>query len=167
MDDLHGLQTDTDDLADEIENVLGISAVLVGVVGDAAAPVNGDLIAVDDPFQGGAVAQFVIFPPLRWSHIEPVDHRDLPFHLLTIHLQKGSARCEYSPIIHLHLHTQTKKRPARLRTGRNLLISQSLLIPHSTTTRSVPLRPKTSGEYISSALAGGTMKVPGVVARAV
>ena len=37
----------------------------------------------------------------------------------------------------------------------------------STTTQSLPLRPKTSGEYISSAFAGGTMKVPGVVARAV
>jgi hypothetical protein len=35
-----------------------------------------------------------------------------------------------------------------------------------TTTQSLPLLPKTSGEYISSALAGGTMKVPGVVARA-
>jgi hypothetical protein len=37
---------------------------------------------------------------------------------------------------------------------------------HFTITQSLPLRPKTSGEYISSALAGGTMKVPGVVARA-
>ena len=35
-----------------------------------------------------------------------------------------------------------------------------------TITQSLPLRPKTSGEYISSALAGGTMNVPGVVARA-
>lgn len=37
---------------------------------------------------------------------------------------------------------------------------------YSTTTRSVPLRPKVSGWYISSALAGGTTKLPGVVARA-
>jgi len=37
---------------------------------------------------------------------------------------------------------------------------------YSTITTSLPLRPKTSGEYISSALAGGTMNVPGVVARA-
>ena len=33
-------------------------------------------------------------------------------------------------------------------------------------TRSVPPLPKTSGEYISSALAGGAMNSPGVVARA-
>ena len=32
--------------------------------------------------------------------------------------------------------------------------------------RSVPVRPKTSGEYISSALAGGTTNSPGVVAVA-
>ena len=37
---------------------------------------------------------------------------------------------------------------------------------YSTITLSLLLRPKTSGEYISSALAGGTTKVPGVVARA-
>ncbi len=37
---------------------------------------------------------------------------------------------------------------------------------YSTIIQSLPLRPKTSGEYISSALAGGTTKVPGVVARA-
>ena len=37
---------------------------------------------------------------------------------------------------------------------------------YSTITQSLPLRPKTSGEYISSALAGGTTNVPGVVARA-
>ncbi len=37
---------------------------------------------------------------------------------------------------------------------------------YSTITTSLPVRPKTSGECISSALAGGTTKVPGVVARA-
>ena len=37
---------------------------------------------------------------------------------------------------------------------------------YSTTTRSPPERPKVSGVYISSALAGGTTKSPGVVARA-
>ena len=37
---------------------------------------------------------------------------------------------------------------------------------HLTTTISLLLRPNTSGEYISSALAGGTTKVPGVVALA-
>ncbi len=39
-------------------------------------------------------------------------------------------------------------------------------ILYSTTTQSLPLLPNTSGEYISSALAGGTTNVPGVVARA-
>ena len=39
---------------------------------------------------------------------------------------------------------------------RYLIITQSLL-----------LRPNTSGEYISSALVGGTTNVPGVVARAI
>ena len=34
------------------------------------------------------------------------------------------------------------------------------------TTRSPALRPNVSGMYISSALAGGTTKLPGVVARA-
>ena len=38
---------------------------------------------------------------------------------------------------------------------------------YSTINQSLALRPKTSGEYISSALAGGTTKRPGVVARAV
>jgi hypothetical protein len=37
---------------------------------------------------------------------------------------------------------------------------------YCTTTLSEALRPKVSGEYISSALAGGTTNVPGVVARA-
>ena len=37
---------------------------------------------------------------------------------------------------------------------------------YSTITQSLPLRPNTSGEYISSALAGGTTNLPGVVARA-
>ena len=37
---------------------------------------------------------------------------------------------------------------------------------YSTTTMSVPPRPKVSGAYISSAFGGGTTNVPGVVARA-
>jgi hypothetical protein len=41
-----------------------------------------------------------------------------------------------------------------------------LLAAYSTISQSLPLRPKTSGEYISSALDGGTTNVPGVVARA-
>ncbi len=42
----------------------------------------------------------------------------------------------------------------------------TLRATYSTITQSLALRPKTSGEYISSALEGGTTKVPGVVARA-
>ena len=42
-----------------------------------------------------------------------------------------------------------------------------LLLSYSTITQSLLLRPKTSGEYISSALDGGTTKVPGVVALAI
>jgi hypothetical protein len=38
--------------------------------------------------------------------------------------------------------------------------------PYRITTLSLALRPNTSGEYISSALAGGTTNSPGVVARA-
>src|SRR5215212_9591582 len=38
--------------------------------------------------------------------------------------------------------------------------------PYSTITRSLPPRPNVSGMYISSALGGGTTKLPGVVARA-
>jgi hypothetical protein len=37
---------------------------------------------------------------------------------------------------------------------------------YSTFTKSVPVRPKVSGWYISSAFAGGTTNCPGVVARA-
>ncbi len=36
-----------------------------------------------------------------------------------------------------------------------------------TTTKSLPLLPNTSGEYNSSALAGGATNVPGVAARAI
>ena len=39
------------------------------------------------------------------------------------------------------------------------------LVNYSMMTQSLLLRPKTSGEYISSDLAGGVMKVPRVVAR--
>ena len=39
-------------------------------------------------------------------------------------------------------------------------------LSYSTITQSLAPRPKTSGEYISSALVGGAMKRPGVVARA-
>jgi hypothetical protein len=39
-------------------------------------------------------------------------------------------------------------------------------VGHSTMSLSPGPRPKVSGEYISSALGGGTTKMPGVVARA-
>lgn len=45
------------------------------------------------------------------------------------------------------------------------LFQDVMQAPYSTTTQSLLLRPNTSGEYISSALAGGTTNVPGVVAR--
>lgn len=41
-----------------------------------------------------------------------------------------------------------------------------LVDSYSIITKSLALRPKTSGEYISSALVGGTTNSPGVVARA-
>lgn len=47
-----------DDLADEAEDVLGI-VVAVGVVGDAGALVGGELVLVNDPFEGGAIAEAV------------------------------------------------------------------------------------------------------------
>ncbi len=43
---------------------------------------------------------------------------------------------------------------------------QARLEHHSTITRSLAERPNVSGMYISSALVGGTTKLPGVVARA-
>lgn len=57
-----------------------------------------------------------------------------------------------------------KQTPGATRAERPTPNPQSPL--YSTTTRSVPLLPKTSGEYISSAFVGGTINVPGVVARA-
>lgn len=47
-----------------------------------------------------------------------------------------------------------------------LVCSMNMIYLYSTITTALPLRPKTSGEYISSALAGGTMNRPGVVALA-
>ena len=54
-----GFQGDGDDLADEAEDVVGV-VFAVGVVDDAGAFVGGDLVLVDDPFQGGAVAEAVV-----------------------------------------------------------------------------------------------------------
>ena len=45
-------------------------------------------------------------------------------------------------------------------------VNPRLAFFYSITTRSVFPRPKVSGWYISSALAGGTTNTPGVVARA-
>jgi hypothetical protein len=58
VDDGYGFQADADDLADQADDVLGI-VVAVGVAGDAAALVGADLVLIDDPFQGTAVAQAV------------------------------------------------------------------------------------------------------------
>ena len=48
-----------DDLLDEAEDVLRV-VFAVGVVGDAGALVGGDLVLVDDPVEGGAIAEAVI-----------------------------------------------------------------------------------------------------------
>jgi hypothetical protein len=53
-----GLEGEGDDLADEAEDVLFIIGA-VGVGGDVGALVGGDLVLVDDPFEGGAVAEAV------------------------------------------------------------------------------------------------------------
>ena len=47
-----------DDLADEAEDVFGV-VFAVGVVGYAAALVGGDLVLVDDPVEGRAIAESV------------------------------------------------------------------------------------------------------------
>jgi len=58
-DDLLGFERDGDELADEAEDILRV-VFAVGVVDDAGALVDGDLILVDDPFDGGAVAEAVV-----------------------------------------------------------------------------------------------------------
>ena len=58
-DGLLGFEGDGDDLADEAEDVFG-SVFAVGVVDDAGAFVGGDLVLVDDPIEGGAVAEAVV-----------------------------------------------------------------------------------------------------------
>ena len=58
-DELLGFEGDGDDLADEAEDVFGVVGA-VGVVDDAGAGVGGDAVLVDDPFEGGAVAEAVI-----------------------------------------------------------------------------------------------------------
>lgn len=58
-DDLDGFEADSDDLTDEAENIFAI-VLAIWIIGDAAAFVGGDLVLVDDPFEGGAVAKTVI-----------------------------------------------------------------------------------------------------------
>jgi hypothetical protein len=58
-DDFLGFEGDGDDLADEAEDVAFVF-VAVGVVGDVGAGVGGDAVLVDDPFEGGAVAEAVV-----------------------------------------------------------------------------------------------------------
>jgi hypothetical protein len=62
-DDALGFEGDGDDLADEAEDVLGVgvfSFKAVGVVDDAGAGVGRNAVLVDDPFEGGAVAEAVV-----------------------------------------------------------------------------------------------------------
>src|SRR5713226_675406 len=59
VDDGDGFEGDGDDLFDEAEDVVGV-VFAVGVVGDAGAGVGRDAVLVDDPFEGGAVAEAVV-----------------------------------------------------------------------------------------------------------
>ena len=54
LHDLHCLQAHMHHLADEAEDVFGV-IFAVGVVGDAAAFVGGDLVLIDDPLQRRAI----------------------------------------------------------------------------------------------------------------
>src|SRR5437867_4358998 len=65
LDDLHGFQTDGNDLANQANNVLRI-IVPVGIIRDAAALVSGDLILVDYPFKSRPVPE-PVFVSLRWN----------------------------------------------------------------------------------------------------
>ncbi len=55
-DDLDRLHTDTDDLADEADDVLGF----VGVRADAGALISLHAVLIDDPLDGAAVAEAVL-----------------------------------------------------------------------------------------------------------
>ena len=48
-----------DDAFDEFQDVLRVVASAVGIVRDAAALVGFDAVLVDDPIEGGAVAEAV------------------------------------------------------------------------------------------------------------
>ena len=58
VDEADGFEGDVGDLTDEAEDVLGIVGT-VGVVGDSGTLVSGDLVLVDDPFKGAAIAEAV------------------------------------------------------------------------------------------------------------
>ena len=58
-DDLLGFEGDGDDLTDEAKDIAFVVCT-VGVVGDAGAGVGGDAVLIDDPFEGGAVAEAVV-----------------------------------------------------------------------------------------------------------
>jgi len=55
----HRLQTRGHDLFDEADDVVFV-VLAVGVVGDVGAFVGGNLVLVDDPVDGAAVAEFVV-----------------------------------------------------------------------------------------------------------
>lgn len=59
VDEFYCFDADADDLADEADDVFLIIRV-VGVAGDSGAFVGGDLILVDDPIEGAAVAEAVV-----------------------------------------------------------------------------------------------------------
>ena len=58
LHDADGFEADGDDFADEADDVFGV-VVAIGIGGDAAAFVGLDLVLVDDPFEGAAVAEAV------------------------------------------------------------------------------------------------------------
>ena len=58
LHDLHGLQAQADELADQARDVVwGVGAV--GVVDDGSGGVGFDAVLVDDSFEGGAAAEAV------------------------------------------------------------------------------------------------------------
>lgn len=58
-DDLVGFEAGGDDLLDEADDVFGVVGA-VGVGGDVCLGVGLALVLVDDPFEGGAVAEAVV-----------------------------------------------------------------------------------------------------------
>jgi len=70
VDDLDRFEADAGDLADEADDVLGV-ILAIGVGDDAGAFVGGDLVLVDDPFEGGAVAEAVVIDLLPTHCVPP------------------------------------------------------------------------------------------------